>query len=243
MTPLLQAARMAPATTIDDLSGGGDVLLLAPHPDDETLGCGGAIAALTEAGRKVQVVVVTDGCRSHPRSRLYPAERLRQLRADEVQQAVAILTGGRGPAPILLNYPDAATPEDDAAIAAIADRIVPLISETTTALWAAWGSDPHHDHINVARIAAALAARLPHLAYWSYPIWGRFLEQIPTFNPTLMAAFDTQDWQDRKAKAVAAHASQMSGLIPDDPGGFVMSDILQQHFITTPELFLREGAA
>lgn len=242
MTPLLQTARLAPWTTVNNVSGNGDVLLLAPHPDDETLGCGGAIAALTEAGHKVQVVVVTDGCHSHPRSRLYPTEQLRQLREAEVQQAVAILTGGHGPAPIMLNYPDAATPEDDDAIAAAADRIVPLVSETTTALWAAWGNDPHHDHINVARIAAGVAARLPHLAYWSYPIWGRFLEQIPTLNPAQMVKFDTQNWQDRKAKAVAAHASQMTGLITDDPTGFRMSDILQQHFITTPELFLREGA-
>lgn len=241
MTPLLQTARLAPWISIDKVSGNGDVLLLAPHPDDETLGCGAAIAALTEAGRKVQVVVVTDGCHSHPRSRLYPAAKLRQLREAEVQQAVEILTGGHGPAPIMLNYPDAATPDTDDAITAAADRIVALVSETTTALWASWGSDPHHDHVSVARMAAHVAARLPHLAYWSYPIWGRFLEQIPTLNPGLMVKFNTQGWQDRKARAVAAHASQMSGLITDDPGGFRMSDILQQHFITTPELFLREA--
>ena len=241
MTPLLLAARTVAWATIDDLTGDGDVVLLAPHPDDETLGCGGAIAALSEIGRRVQVVVVTDGCHSHPGSRLYPADRLRQLRASEVLRAVEILTGGRGPAPIMLDYPDTAAPEGDAAESAAADRILTFIGNETTALWASWGGDPHHDHASVARIAARISARLPHLAYWSYPIWGRFLEQLPVIRSNLMVRFDTSSWQDRKAQAVAAHASQMTGLIVDDPGGFQMSDSLQHHFITTPELFLREG--
>lgn len=241
MTPVMRAAHLAAPATIDHLSGGGDVILLAPHPDDETLGCGGAIAALHETGRKVQVIVVTDGCRSHPHSKQYPAERLRQTREAEVQRALSILTGGRGPAAIMLNYPDTATPEDDEGVAAAADRILPLIGSTTTALWASWGHDPHCDHEGVARIAARIAILRPDLAYWSYPIWGRFLEQTPAISPAQMVTFDTQSWQQRKRDAVAAHASQMTGLIPDDPAGFRMSDSLQQHFITTPELFLREA--
>ena len=37
------------------------VLVLAPHPDDEVFGCGGAIAASLAAGVPVHVVVLTDG--------------------------------------------------------------------------------------------------------------------------------------------------------------------------------------
>ena len=36
-------------------------LVLAPHPDDEVLGCGGTIARLTALGRHVEVAVVTRG--------------------------------------------------------------------------------------------------------------------------------------------------------------------------------------
>jgi LmbE family N-acetylglucosaminyl deacetylase len=39
----------------------GRVLILAPHPDDEVLGCGGAIMRHVQAGEPVHVVVVTDG--------------------------------------------------------------------------------------------------------------------------------------------------------------------------------------
>lgn len=37
------------------------LLVLAPHPDDEVLGCGGAIAAALHAGAQVEVVVLSDG--------------------------------------------------------------------------------------------------------------------------------------------------------------------------------------
>ena len=38
------------------------VLVIAPHPDDEVLGCGGTIAKNVENGEEVFVVVVTKGC-------------------------------------------------------------------------------------------------------------------------------------------------------------------------------------
>jgi len=40
---------------------GSPVLVLAPHPDDEVFGCGGAIVQLLGTGADVQLVVLTDG--------------------------------------------------------------------------------------------------------------------------------------------------------------------------------------
>ncbi|MBI3368683.1 MAG: PIG-L family deacetylase, partial [Burkholderiales bacterium] len=37
------------------------VLAFAPHPDDEAIGCGGALAQLAQAGVPLRVVLVTDG--------------------------------------------------------------------------------------------------------------------------------------------------------------------------------------
>jgi LmbE family N-acetylglucosaminyl deacetylase len=54
----LRPSELLPA----DLSGiRGRVVCLAPHPDDEALGCGGFLAALAEAGVAVEVVFVTSG--------------------------------------------------------------------------------------------------------------------------------------------------------------------------------------
>jgi len=37
------------------------VIVFAPHPDDEILGCGGTLALLAQRGCKIKVIVVTDG--------------------------------------------------------------------------------------------------------------------------------------------------------------------------------------
>lgn len=44
-----------------DLSAARRVLVFAPHPDDESIGCGGALALLARAGVPVRVVLVSDG--------------------------------------------------------------------------------------------------------------------------------------------------------------------------------------
>jgi LmbE family N-acetylglucosaminyl deacetylase len=44
----------------------GRCLVLAPHPDDELIGCGGAIMAHREAGAEVDVLVMTDGGLGNP---------------------------------------------------------------------------------------------------------------------------------------------------------------------------------
>ncbi len=66
----------------------GRTLVLAPHPDDESLGCGGTLALLRRAGFTVHVVFITDGTQSHPHSPSYPAERLRDLREAEALEAL-----------------------------------------------------------------------------------------------------------------------------------------------------------
>lgn len=43
------------------LNKGDNVLILSPHPDDETLGCGGAIIKMLSSSITVTVVLLTDG--------------------------------------------------------------------------------------------------------------------------------------------------------------------------------------
>src|SRR3954462_15357013 len=43
---------------------GERLLVLAPHPDDEVIGCGGLVALHLRDGRKVHVVVATDGAQA-----------------------------------------------------------------------------------------------------------------------------------------------------------------------------------
>ena len=80
------------------LPPGGRVLVLAPHPDDETLGCGGAIRLYTESKKKVKVVFLTSGDKADPANRL--SQRVRGdmhitdyslMREKEAEDALRVL--------------------------------------------------------------------------------------------------------------------------------------------------------
>src|SRR5450631_1369848 len=83
--------RALPLGSIDDVTGPGRALILAPHPDDESLGCGGLIAACCQAARPPIVAVLTDGGMSHPESKAFPREQLVRLREAEARDAATIL--------------------------------------------------------------------------------------------------------------------------------------------------------
>lgn len=55
------------------------ILVVAAHPDDEILGCGGTIARLTKAGDKCSVLILGEGITSRDR------ERNRNKRAAEIK--------------------------------------------------------------------------------------------------------------------------------------------------------------
>ncbi|HEY5624375.1 MAG TPA: PIG-L family deacetylase, partial [Gammaproteobacteria bacterium] len=63
--------------------------MIAPHPDDEVLGCGGTMARHLAAGDHVHVVVVTDGRRSRVAG-LKP-EAVAEVRRQEATNAASLL--------------------------------------------------------------------------------------------------------------------------------------------------------
>ena len=64
------------------------VLVIAPHPDDEVLGCGGSIAKLTAAGARVHVGYLTSGEQG---SADFSVPELGLLREREARAAVSVL--------------------------------------------------------------------------------------------------------------------------------------------------------
>ncbi len=69
------------------------MLVLAPHPDDETLGCGGTLALHREQGDPVRILFLTDGSAGDPAGH-YPADRYVAIRRAEARQACAVLGVG-----------------------------------------------------------------------------------------------------------------------------------------------------
>ncbi|MDR3535413.1 MAG: PIG-L family deacetylase [Acetobacteraceae bacterium] len=197
----------------------GTSLILAPHPDDESLGCGGLIAALCAAGRPPLVVAVTDGAGSHPHSVRYPPARLAALRAEELRAATAIL-GLHSERVTFLGLPDTSAPsEGPKFMRAVAAIEAMARAQAVTTIFTTWRHDPHGDHQAVAAIGAAAAsgARLR-----LYPVWGWLLpaEQDLPVEAVAGRRLDITGLLPLKRRAIAAHASQYSNLIADDPKAF-----------------------
>jgi len=235
LSEMMIRAATAPFATMDDIVGSGGLVVLAPHPDDESLGCGGLLREAAMAGRPVAVIAVTDGRLSHPNSPSVNGDMLAQMRAAELRAAVHAL------------HPDITVHDlgfrdcniADTSPAAVAVIVSVMDSVAATALVTAWQGDPHKDHVATAALARQAAARHGQATLWSYPIWGRFSDDDGQV-PATIIRFDTEAHQAAKTAAIACHRSQMTDLITDDPQGFVMAPAMQMHFIHHPEVFLAD---
>jgi LmbE family N-acetylglucosaminyl deacetylase len=217
------------------------VLVLAPHPDDESLGCGAMLARRWSAGQSAHVACLTDGAASHPRSRSHPPGRLSSLRRAELAEAVRRLGGDPARDVTWLGFPDAALhclhgPGCDLAgtIAGLAARI------GARTLVAASPEDPHCDHVACGRAARTARALRPELRLYFYPIWSRWRDRglAPDGAADGTLSLDLPAWRERKARAIGAHRSQYGEVIRDDPEGFRMPRGFAEFFAHTPEIYV-----
>lgn len=230
--------RRLPFATLDEIAPGVS-LVLSPHPDDESLGCGGLIAMASASGRPPVIVGVTDGAGSHPNSRSHPPERLRATRAAELRAAAAIL-GVESDHVHLLGLPDTRAPRAGADFDAAVGSLVGLVRRhRVTTIFASWCFDPHSDHEATAALGIALAhAASVRLAF--YPVWGWLLPQAKALPRASIAGrrLDITAVLPKKRRAIAAHRSQCSDLITDDPAGFRLPRELLSVFEQPFEVFL-----
>ena len=123
---LLDAAHSFPFHPLREKLEDRPFIVVAPHPDDESLACGGLIADACRQGLRGKVVIVSDGAGSHPNSKAYPPDRLKALREEEARRAGAEL--GLEPEDMLfLGLPDRFVPyegeEAERAIGQIVDCV------------------------------------------------------------------------------------------------------------------------
>jgi LmbE family N-acetylglucosaminyl deacetylase len=235
----LAAAEALPFASLDEIAGGRGIVVVAPHPDDESLGCGGLIAQACRRGLPVQLVVVSDGIGSHPNSPSYPPQRLRDLRERETLDAARAL--GLAPAHVsFLRLPDRFVPKSGPEAEAAADRIAALVRECEAdTVLVTWAHDPHCDHEASAAIARLVRDRLSWIRLLEYPVWGWALPPgTEVGDPPAGVRLDVSDALDAKRAAVAAHRSQTTGLIDDDPGGFRLDARMIERFARPFEIYL-----
>jgi LmbE family N-acetylglucosaminyl deacetylase len=235
----LDAAQRLPRADLTDLLGDGGAVIVAPHADDETLGCGSLIARAAADGREVRIIFVSDSVGSHPNSRAYPPDRLRALRESEALAAALEL--GLCPSHIaFLQLPDRHVPCDGAEASRAADVIAERARQVrAAALFVTWRHDPHCDHRASYAIARMAQRRYDDLRLFEYSIWGHALPDDYEAREEVRGwRFDGAAQRARKRAAMACHQSQMAGLIDDDPSGFRLDLLHVSRLLENDEVFL-----
>lgn len=218
-----------------DLAGTRSIVVLAPHPDDETLGCG-ALLATAFARCGAHVICMTDGSESHPGSALWPPVRLAGLRRQEFSEAVRRL-GGSERDLTWLGCPDSALGACDPE--SIAERIAAICRRVgAERLFSASPLDHHADHKATAAIARRVVALCPFLRLFFYPVWSRWDD--PEFQAKhgawRMLRLDTVTHRAKKADAMKAHRSQL-GRVVSDVAGFCLDPEMVRRFSEEDELY------
>jgi LmbE family N-acetylglucosaminyl deacetylase len=214
-------------------------LVLAPHPDDESLGCGGMIAAACAFGLHPVVIILTDGAASHPGSRKFPPARLRDLREAEAARATEFL-GLPSDHLHFLRQADTRLAGTGPAFDSLVRDIAEIGQRQGCGMIVGpWAGDPHGDHQAAASLAEAAAARTG----WplrSYPVWGWLRDGADHFDEPRRAGWrlDIAAQLNAKQRAIAAHVSQYGNLIDDSPAGFRLPDSLLAVFARPFEVFI-----
>jgi N-acetylglucosamine malate deacetylase 1 len=190
------------------------LLVVAPHQDDETLGCGGLIALKRRLGAPVTVIFVTDGASSPSRGNT-PVKEWTARRRQEALEALAVL--GVPPAHChFLDGPDGGLNDLSAArTAALTGELAGLISATSpTQVAVTFRKDGHPDHEASFLLVARAIRQLGHeIELWEYPVWS--LWRKPADSSVWLADFalrklDIRQVVEIKKQAAACFVSQIS---------------------------------
>ncbi len=176
------------------------ILVLAPHADDEVLGCGGTLALRTACGAEVHIVVTFDGAAGDPRGH-FEAEDYVACREGEARRGGAHLG--------LLSYEfwrlsEGHTPRDEELrrflpkLEAVVDDFAPDL------ILAPWGGESHTDHASLAR-AVELWMLAQDDAEASCEVWG--FEVWSDLAPELLV--DVSAVWEQKLAALREHATQL----------------------------------
>jgi LmbE family N-acetylglucosaminyl deacetylase len=183
------------------------VLVVAPHPDDEVLGCGGSIANHTDRGHLVQVLYLSSG--EHGSSTLPPNE-CGPLREQEAAVAAGVL--GVAAAQLhFLRLPDGAI---DARDLAHVGMVIDLLRQLRPSLMylphPAEASFDHRAGFELCWRAAGMASNRNFPEHGTTPWWVPTILGYEVWTPIADPQYTTDitGTIDRKTRALACYQSQ-----------------------------------
>jgi len=196
------------ARGLDDwVAAGARLVVVAPHPDDEVLACGGLIQAHAARQGAVTVVGVTDGEASHAEVEHASPGALAMQRRHERERGLAAL-GVSSASVVRLGLADGAV-ERHAGL--LADRLAALLRPGDTVV-STWCLDGHPDHeatgAATAHACSAVGCRFVEAPVW---MWHWALPGDARVEWHRLRAFrlDPAAMHGKRA-ALSAHASQLA---------------------------------
>jgi LmbE family N-acetylglucosaminyl deacetylase len=182
------------------------LVVVAPHPDDEVLACGGLIARHAAQGGDTLIVAVSDGEASHADTASHQPLQLADLRRGESAEGLRRL-GARAARVLRLQLPDGRVAEHAAELPRMLQRVLLADDVVVTT----WRLDGHPDHEAAghaaAQACAAVGCRLLEAPVWMWH-WAALGDaRVPWHR--LVALTLSPDTVRRKQGALAAHASQL----------------------------------
>lgn len=212
------------------------IIVFAPHPDDETLACGGTIVKKIQEGYEVYVVVMTDGRHSHDLVlglKEPPPEAIAKIRAKEVKEATAIL-GVQSDNLILLGFEDSNLKQY---VAKAKERTVQILDEIRPVeVFVTYRDDDSEDHRAAYQIVkdsireANLLTRL-----YEYPVWDG---KIPRSGLKVLV-MNVRKELGTKIKALSKYKSQISKCFPKQKEAVLSEDFVKS-FCSDSETFYAE---
>jgi LmbE family N-acetylglucosaminyl deacetylase len=209
------------------------IIVFAPHPDDETLACGGTIIRKIQEGFDVHVVVLTDGRHSHDVTLglAEPSpETIAEIRAMEFSEATRVL--GVNPSNlILLGFEDGKLREH---MREATERTVQILREVRPVeIYVSYRDDANEDHRTTYEIVAGSfreADLLPEM--YEYCVWNGKLPR-PGLKVFVM---DIHEELGRKMEAISKYKSQISTCFPKQKRA-VLSEEFVNMFRSESEIF------
>lgn len=141
------------------------LMVVAPHPDDEVLACGGLLAAHTGRGGRAAVVAVTDGEASHRGSETWSALELAAARRAESDRGLSALCVPSASVTRLM-MPDGAV----SCYAGPLREALGLLLTPDDVVVSTWRLDGHPDHEAVGAAAEEVCADVGAVCLQA-PVW------------------------------------------------------------------------
>lgn len=213
------------------------IFIFAPHPDDETLGCGGTIIKKLAQGYIVKVVILTDGSHSH--SSVHDIwtdptpQQLAEMREKEARAAIRVL----------------GVPEENLTFFRFEDGLLsqliqPAVEKITKILleerdisevYVTHAEDEHADHKAANAILQKSLAELGEntIEVFYYVIWGKQGQR--EFGRKV--EIDISGVLDQKIDAIQQYRSQITKLSPEHSRPILEAEFLEIFTSETVETF------